>query len=274
MRSRDPSGTSSAPDYCIVVPVLDQAEALPSSWRSCVASAFWTHALRGQWLHGRRSGARPGGRRGAAARAAPRLRLSAPDGRPRPRPRAPAVGFMEADGTDDPARPGTSLGRRWRRRPPGDRSRRRAVQAPRPVACHSSAARPPGWRSTCAHLRPAPQRRRPLPRRRTDLVRSCVWRSARPFPTEMAVKARLAGARIAIRGTRYRQRAGASKIAGTWRGSALAVRDIFWCLLRLGLFGFRPGSPARPFSRPAAAGVGSCAPGLRRRPASGPPARG
>ncbi len=60
------------------------------------------------------------------------------------------------------------------------------------------------------------------------------------FPTEMAVKARLTGARIAIRDTRYRQRSGASKIGGTWRGSALAVRDIFWCLLRLGLVGFRP----------------------------------
>ena len=58
------------------------------------------------------------------------------------------------------------------------------------------------------------------------------------------MKARLTGARIAIRDTRYRERAGASKIAGTWRGSALAVRDITWCLLRLGLFGFRPGPPA------------------------------
>jgi hypothetical protein len=60
------------------------------------------------------------------------------------------------------------------------------------------------------------------------------------FPTEMAVKARLVGARIVIRDTHYRSRAGDSKIAGTWRGSALAVRDISWCLLRLGLFGFRP----------------------------------
>ncbi len=60
------------------------------------------------------------------------------------------------------------------------------------------------------------------------------------FPTEMAVKARLIGARIAIRNLRYRPRAGDSKIGGTWRGSALAVRDISWCLLRLGLLGFRP----------------------------------
>ena len=82
---------------------------------------------------------------------------------------------------------------------------------------------------------------------RTDLVEQLrLEERAYAFPTEMAVKARLAGARIVIRDTRYRQRAGASKIAGTWRGSALAVRDIFWCLLRLGLFGFRPGAPAGP----------------------------
>ena len=60
------------------------------------------------------------------------------------------------------------------------------------------------------------------------------------FPTEMLVKARLVGARLAFRDTRYRPRAGHSKIAGTWRGTLGAVRDIFWCLLRLRLLGFRP----------------------------------
>jgi hypothetical protein len=63
------------------------------------------------------------------------------------------------------------------------------------------------------------------------------------FPTEMAVKARLAGARIAVRHTRYRPRAGRSKIGGTWRGSAAAVRDISWCLVRLALLGCRPRAP-------------------------------
>ena len=77
---------------------------------------------------------------------------------------------------------------------------------------------------------------------RTDLLEALrLEERAYAFPTEMAVKARLLGARIVIRDTRYRARAGASKIAGTWRGSALAVRDIFWCLLRLRLLGFRPG---------------------------------
>lgn len=75
---------------------------------------------------------------------------------------------------------------------------------------------------------------------RTDLLKRLrLEERAYALPTEMAVKARLAGARIALRDTRYRRRAGTSKIAGTWRGSALAVRDITWCLLRLGLFGFR-----------------------------------
>ena len=77
---------------------------------------------------------------------------------------------------------------------------------------------------------------------RTDLLEQLrLEERAYAFPTEMAVKAHLAGARIAVRDTRYRSRAGHSKIAGTWRGSALAVRDIFWCLLRLGVAGFRPG---------------------------------
>ena len=76
----------------------------------------------------------------------------------------------------------------------------------------------------------------------TDLLEALrMEERAYAFPTEMAVKARLLGARIVVRDTRYRARAGASKIAGTWHGSALAVRDIFWCLLRLRLFGFRPG---------------------------------
>ena len=75
---------------------------------------------------------------------------------------------------------------------------------------------------------------------RTELFcRLRLEERAYALPTEMAVKARLVGAHIALRDTRYRPRTGASKIAGTWRGSALAVRDITWCLVRLGLFGFR-----------------------------------
>jgi glycosyltransferase involved in cell wall biosynthesis len=53
------------------------------------------------------------------------------------------------------------------------------------------------------------------------------------FPTEMAVKAWLNGARVVSREVRYRRRSGASKIAGSWRASFGAVRDITWCLVRL-----------------------------------------
>jgi glycosyltransferase involved in cell wall biosynthesis len=108
---------------------------------------------------------------------------------------------------------------------------------------------------------------------RLDLLESLrLEERAYAFPTEMAVKARLAGAPIVVRNTRYRRRAGSSKIAGTWRGSAGAVRDIFWCLLRLGLLGFRPGRP--PLSRPAASGAGSSVPAERPAPWSVRPARG
>ena len=116
---------------------------------------------------------------------------------------------------------------------------------------------------------------------RTDLLeRLRLEERAYAFPTEMAVKARLAGARIAVRDTHYRRRAGSSKIAGTWRGSAFAVRDITWCVLRLRLFGFRrcPGSQGCPVSaplvsRPAAAGAGSSSPAPRPAPASAPTVR-
>lgn len=74
---------------------------------------------------------------------------------------------------------------------------------------------------------------------RTDLLeRLRLEERAYAFPTEMAVKAHLAGARIVTRETRYRRRAGRSKIGGTWRGSLLAVRDISWCVARLRLRGF------------------------------------
>jgi glycosyltransferase involved in cell wall biosynthesis len=70
------------------------------------------------------------------------------------------------------------------------------------------------------------------------LDRLALEERAYAFPTEMAVQARLLKARVLAIDTHYRLRVGRSKIAGTWRGSLLAVRDITWCLLRLRLFGF------------------------------------
>jgi dTDP-L-rhamnose 4-epimerase len=72
-------------------------------------------------------------------------------------------------------------------------------------------------------------------------TRLALEERAYAFPTEMAVKARLLNARILVVDTPYRLRSGRSKIAGTWRGSLLAVRDITWCLARLRLCGFRTG---------------------------------
>jgi dTDP-L-rhamnose 4-epimerase len=157
---------------------------------------------------------------------------------------ARAVVFMEADGTDDPAQcrylagpvlAGAAdlvIG-----------SRRRAVRGA------SSGRMPPhqrlgnDWLALNLWLFFGLRLSDDGPYRavRLDLLESLrLEERAFAFPTEMAVKARLAGARIVVRDVRYRTRAGSSKIAGTWRGSAAAVRDIFWCLLRLGLFGFRP----------------------------------
>ena len=158
---------------------------------------------------------------------------------------AEAVVFMEGDGTDDPAQA------RYLSGPvlagAADLvigSRRRAVRG-------ASAGRMPlhqrlgnDWLAFSLWLFFGMRLSDDGPYRavRVDLLeRLELEERAYAFPTEMAVKARLMDARIAMRNTRYRRRAGPSKIAGTWRGSALAVRDIFWCLLRLGLFGFRPG---------------------------------
>jgi hypothetical protein len=79
---------------------------------------------------------------------------------------------------------------------------------------------------------------------RLDLLEALrLEERAYAFPTEMAVKAHLAAARIVVRDARYRERAGRSKIGGTWRGSAAAVRDISWCMLRLTVVGFRSRPP-------------------------------
>ncbi len=75
---------------------------------------------------------------------------------------------------------------------------------------------------------------------RLDLLeRLRLEQRAYAFPTEMVVKAHLLGAPIATRYVRYRARAGRSKIAGSWQGTAGALRDIVWCLLRLRILGYR-----------------------------------
>jgi len=240
------SAASSEPDYRIVVPVLDEAEALPA-----LLTELGDLGLLGRTLFVD-NGSADGSDELVRAAGAALLRESRrgygfpcmTGARAATAAGACAVVFMEGDGTDDPAQcrylvepvlAGAAdivIG-----------SRRRAVRG-------ASAGRMPFhqrlgnvWLALSLWLFFGLRLSDDGPYRavRVDLLESLrLEQRAFAFPTEMAVKARLAGARMAVRDVRYRTRAGPSKIAGTWAGSAAAVRDIFWCLLRLRLLGFRP----------------------------------
>lgn len=158
---------------------------------------------------------------------------------------ARAVVFMEADGTDDPAQVPALVG-------PLLAGVADLVIGSRRQAVRGAAAGHMPWHQRRGNDWLAVSLRfwfglrlsddGPFRAVRLDLLeRLRLEERAYAFPTEMVVKARLLGARIALRDTRYRPRAGHSKIAGTWRGTLGAVRDISWCLFRLRLFGFRPG---------------------------------
>jgi glycosyltransferase involved in cell wall biosynthesis len=241
----------------IVVPVLDEADALPAllaelSGLGLLGLTLFVdngsrdggpaliRAAGGEVLHEARRGyGYPclAGARAAAARG------------------ADVVVFMEADGTDDPAQ---------------------ARELARPVLTGAAdlviGSRRDAVRGAASGHMPLHQRLGnewlavalallfglrlsddgPFRAIRTDLLeRLRLEERGYAFPTEMAVKAHLVGARIMTRETSYRQRLGRSKIGGTWLGSARAVRDISWSLLRLRLTGFRlepqtPGSSRRP----------------------------
>ena len=156
---------------------------------------------------------------------------------------ARAIVFMEADGTDDPAQVRDLVG-------PVLAGEADLVIGSRHRAVHGAAGgRMPlhqrlGNDGLAVVLRALFGLRLsddgPFRAVRLDLLqRLRLEERAYALPTEMAVKARFVGARIVVRDTRYRPRAGHSKIAGTWLGTIGAVRDIFWCLLRLRLCGFR-----------------------------------
>jgi glycosyltransferase involved in cell wall biosynthesis len=238
--------SSQSPDYFIVVPVLDEAAALPALLAE----------LRGLGLLGRTlfvdNGSSDGspeliaaagatllheGRRGYGYPCVAGARAAAARG-------ARAVVFMEADGTDDPAQVRHLVD-------PVLAGAADLVVGSRRAAVHGAAVgRMPlhqrlgnDWLAFSLlvffGLRLSDDG--PFRAVRLDLLeRLRLEERAYAFPTEMVVKARLVGAHIVVRDTRYRPRAGLSKIAGTWRGTGGAVRDIFWCLLRLRLFGFKP----------------------------------
>jgi hypothetical protein len=161
---------------------------------------------------------------------------------------ARVVVFMEADGTDDPAQARHLVGPVLAGVADVVVGERR--EAVRPRAAHDgTAGRMPlhqrlgnDWLALGLRLLFGLRVSDDGPFRavRLDLLeRLRLEERAYAFPTEMLVKAHLIGARIAVRETRYRPRAGRSKIAGTARGTFGAVRDITWCLARLRLLGFR-----------------------------------
>ena len=129
-----------------------------------------------------------------------------------------------------------------------------AVDRRGPHAAGTSAWATPGWLSTMRlffGLRLSDDG--PFRAVRLDLLdRLALEERAYAFPTEMAVKARLAGARIGVRQVAYRPRSGTSKIAGSWRASLGAVRDISWCL-GCGRCGWSRLGPSAPSKRAGAA---------------------
>jgi glycosyltransferase involved in cell wall biosynthesis len=237
---------SSAPQpYYIVVPLLDEAAALPALLAE----------LRGLGLLQRTlfvdNGSRDGGpalveAAGATLLHEPRRGYGYPclrGAREAAARGATAVVFMEGDGTDDPAQVRHLVG-------PVLADVADLVAGSRQAAVRGAAAgRMPahqrlgnGWLALSLRVFFGLRLSDDSPFRavRLDLLqRLRLEQRAYAFPTEMVVKAHLLGVRVVTRETRYRPRAGSSKIAGTWGGTSGAVRDIFWCLLRLRLFGYR-----------------------------------
>ncbi len=154
---------------------------------------------------------------------------------------AAAVVFMEADGTDDPAEAAGLAA-------PVLTGRADLVIGSRRAAVRGRQGRMPlhqrlgnDWLALTLRVLFGLRLSDDGPFRAIDRVlleRLALEERAYALPTEMVVKARLLGARIEVVDTRYRARRGSSKIAGTWRGSLFAVRDITSCLWRLRLFGF------------------------------------
>ena len=253
-----------APDVLIVVPVLDEAEALPALLAELGALGLLERTLfvdNGSTDGGVDLIGAAGGevirepRRGYGYPCLTGAREAAARG-------AQVVVFMEADGTDDPAQVRRLSGPVFAGVADLVIGERRAAVRPRNRA--AGRVSPAGAEPT-----PSPVGRMPFHQRlgndwlalslrllfglrltddgpfravRLDLLeRLRLEERAYAFPTEMLVKAHLAGARIAVRETRYRPRAGRSKIAGTARGTLGAVRDITWCLVRLRLRGLHAG---------------------------------
>lgn len=264
-----------APSFFIVVPVLDEAAALPALLAE----------LRGLGLLPRTlfvdNGSNDGSSElvlasGAALLREPRRGYGYPclAGTSAAAARgAIAVVFMEADGTDDPGEVGSLVG------PVLDGVADLVIGLRGTALRGGSAGRMPlhqrlGNRGLAGVLRlcfglPLTDDG-PFRAVRLDLLEWLLLEErAYAFPTEMAVKAHLTGARLRLVEVSYRPRTGSSKIAGSWRGTVGALRDISWCLLRVGLVGFTTRGPRGALRHhPPALGQ------LLARRAAGPGGRG
>ena len=232
-------------DFAIVIPVLDEATSLPALLGELNALGLLERTVfvdNGSADGSREIIAAAGGealreaRRGYGYPCLTGAREAAARG-------ASTVVFMEADGTDDPAQV------RYLAGPVLAGVADLVIGSRRRAVLGSSHGRMP-WHQRLGNAWLALNLRLffgmrlsddgPFRAVRLDLLeRLALEERAYAFPTEMAVKARLAGADIVVREVRYRPRAGRSKIAGTWSGSVGAVRDITRCLVRLRLLGLR-----------------------------------
>jgi glycosyltransferase involved in cell wall biosynthesis len=230
----------------IVVPVLNEAAALPALLGELRALGLLERTI---FVDNGSSDDGPGHieRAGGALLREPRRGYGYPclaGARAAVAAGAEVVVFMEADGTDDPAEAAGLAG-------PVLAGRADLVIGSRRAAVRGHQGRMPlhqrlgnDWLSLTLRVLFDLRLSDDGPFRAVGgalLERLALEERAYAFPTEMAVKARLLGARIVVVDTRYRARSGRSKIAGTWRGSLLAVRDITWCLWRLRLCGFETG---------------------------------
>lgn len=224
-------------DWCIVLPVLDEAAALPGLLAELAVAGLLGYAVfvdNGSIDGSDRLVEHAGGcairepRRGYGYACLAGVDVCRQRG-------AEVVVFMEADGTDDPR----DLPRLVGPVLAGDvdlmvGSRREAVRHKGGMPAHQR------WGNvlTVAWLRTLfgvhlPDNG-PFRAVRTDLlVELAMEPSAYAWTTEMVIKAARAGARLEWVETAYRDRLGESKIAGSMRGTLGAFVGIFGTMLRL-----------------------------------------
>ena len=278
------AGAAGGDDYVIVIPVLNEAAALPALLRELGEQGLLARAVFVD------NGSSDGGpalivaagatllheaRRGYGFPCLAGAREAAARG-------AVAVVFMESDGTDDPADVRRLVD------PVLGGAAHLVVGSRRSAVLGRAEGRMP-WHQRLGNVWLGLNLRCFFGLRLLDdapyrAVRLDLLQRLRPearafaFPSEVVAKAQLAGARIAVREVRYRRRAGTSKIAGT--GAPLRAR----CAISPGVcyacgcaaWARRARRPCRtapsPAVRtPAGAAAGACGPAVRPLPACVPP---